>query len=104
MPFVAESAPARLIKRTQERAIRVSKIDADIPEALSGIVSKCLDRDPTARYTSIQELGEEIEVTSQTKKRTKRTTKATAKKLTMKTTTMISRRVSRHQKRKSPLP
>jgi len=45
-------------------------IDADIPEALSGIVSNCLDRDPTARYTSIQELGQEIEVTSQTKKKT----------------------------------
>ncbi len=62
MPFAAESALASLVKRTQERAIPVSNIDAHIPEALSGIVSKCLERDPAARFASIQELAEEIEV------------------------------------------
>ncbi len=62
MPFVAESALASLVKRTQERAIPVSNIDAHIPEALSGIVSKCLERDPAARFASIHELAEEIEV------------------------------------------
>ena len=45
MPFKAESALASLIKRTQERAIPVSDVDAQIPGALSGIVSKCLERD-----------------------------------------------------------
>ena len=44
-PFQAESALASLIKRTQERAIPVSDVDAQIPGALSGIVSKCLERD-----------------------------------------------------------
>jgi len=62
MPFAAESALASLIKRTQTRPIPVSNIDAHIPEALSGIVSKCLERDPAARFASIQELVEEIEV------------------------------------------
>src|SRR5271169_5191400 len=62
MPFAAERALASLVKRTQERAIPVSNIDAHIPEALSGIVSKCLERDPAARFASIQELAEEIEV------------------------------------------
>lgn len=61
-PFVAESDIASLVKRTQERAIPVSNIDADIPEALSGIVNKCLERDPAARFASIQDLVEEIEV------------------------------------------
>jgi serine/threonine protein kinase/tetratricopeptide (TPR) repeat protein len=51
-PFVAESALASLIKRTQERAIPVSDIDAQIPGALSGIVSKCLERDLNERYQS----------------------------------------------------
>src|SRR4029077_257956 len=37
MPFVAESALASLIKRTQERAIPVSDVDNQIPGALSGI-------------------------------------------------------------------
>ncbi len=51
-PFHAESALASLIKRTQERAISVSDIDAQIPGALAGIVSKCLERDLNARYQS----------------------------------------------------
>ena len=45
MPFAASSAVASLIKRTQERAIPVADVDAQIPGALSGIVSKCLERD-----------------------------------------------------------
>jgi eukaryotic-like serine/threonine-protein kinase len=52
-PFQAESALASLIKRTQERAIPVSEIDAQIPGALSGIVSKCLERDLEPRYQNV---------------------------------------------------
>ncbi len=53
MPFVAESALASLIKRTQERAIPVSDIDGQIPGALSGVVSKCLERDLNQRYQNV---------------------------------------------------
>jgi tetratricopeptide (TPR) repeat protein/predicted Ser/Thr protein kinase len=52
-PFAAESALASLIKRTQERATPVSDVDAQIPGALSGIVSKCLERDLDQRYQSV---------------------------------------------------
>jgi eukaryotic-like serine/threonine-protein kinase len=52
-PFKAESALASLIKRTQERAIPVSDVDSLIPGALSGIVSKCLERDVDQRYQNI---------------------------------------------------
>ena len=52
-PFAAESALASLIKRTQERAIPVSDVDAQIPGALSGIVSKCLERDLEQRYQDV---------------------------------------------------
>src|SRR6266567_6176136 len=52
-PFLAESALASLIKRTQERAIPVSDVDVQIPGALSGIVSKCLERDLSSRYQSV---------------------------------------------------
>ena len=51
-PFHAESALASLIKRTTERAASVSDIDAQIPGALAGIVSKCLERDLNERYQS----------------------------------------------------
>jgi eukaryotic-like serine/threonine-protein kinase len=52
-PFQAESALASLIKRTQERAVSVSDIDARIPGALTGIVSKCLERDLNERYQTV---------------------------------------------------
>jgi predicted Ser/Thr protein kinase len=55
-PFQAESALASLIKRTQERAISVSEIDAQLPGALAGIVSKCLERDVNQRYQTVADL------------------------------------------------
>jgi len=52
-PFAADSALASLIKRTQQRATPVSDVDAQIPGALSGIVSKCLERDLDQRYQNV---------------------------------------------------
>jgi serine/threonine protein kinase/tetratricopeptide (TPR) repeat protein len=59
-PFQAESALASLIKRTQERATPVSDVDAQIPGALSGIVSKCLERDLNQRYESASAILEDL--------------------------------------------
>jgi len=56
MPFKAETALASLIRRTQERAIPVSDLDRNIPGALSGVVSKCLERDPNLRYQTAEEV------------------------------------------------
>lgn len=61
MPFKAESALASLIKRTQERAVPVSDHDGTIPGALSGIVSKCLERDATLRYQSATEMLRDLD-------------------------------------------
>ncbi|HET6181818.1 MAG TPA: tetratricopeptide repeat protein [Candidatus Sulfotelmatobacter sp.] len=61
MPFRAESALASLIKRTQERAVPVSDHDQTIPGALSGIVSKCLEREPNLRYQSATEMLRELD-------------------------------------------
>jgi len=60
-PFKAESVVASLIKRTQERALPVSAHDETIPRSLSNIVSKCLERDPGARYQSAAELLRDLE-------------------------------------------
>jgi tetratricopeptide (TPR) repeat protein/predicted Ser/Thr protein kinase len=60
-PFKADSMLASLIKRTQERAIPVSDHDDSIPGALSGIVSKCLERDQNLRYQNATELLRELE-------------------------------------------
>ena len=59
-PFHAESALASLIKRTQERAIPVSDVDAQIPGALSGIVSKCLERDLALRYQKASDIQADL--------------------------------------------
>ena len=61
MPFRAESALASLIKRTQERAAPVDTHDKEIPGALSGIVSKCLERDVNLRYKNIGEILSDLE-------------------------------------------
>lgn len=60
-PYKAESAIASLIMRNQERAIPVSDHDAKIPGALSNIVSKCLERDPNARYQNAGELLRDLD-------------------------------------------
>ena len=63
-PYGAESAVASLIKRTQERAIPVSDHDRTIPQPLSNIVSKCLERDPKLRYQSAAELLHDLDAYS----------------------------------------
>ncbi len=62
MPYHGDSAIASLVKRTQEPAVPLTEVDASIPPALSAIVAKCLERDPNARFASMEELTEEIEV------------------------------------------
>ncbi len=62
IPFRAESAIASLVKRTQERAVPLSDIDPTLPPALSQIVAKCLERDPKARYTTVQQLIDDLDV------------------------------------------
>jgi tetratricopeptide (TPR) repeat protein len=56
IPFRADSALASLIKRTQERVVPVSDLDATIPAPLSAIVSRCLEREVEARYQNSAEL------------------------------------------------
>ena len=62
MPFRADSALASLIKRTQERAAPVSDEDSSIPGALTGVVSKCLERDVNLRYRTATELLADLEL------------------------------------------
>ena len=61
MPFRADSALASLIKRTQERAVPISDHDRTLPGALTGIVSKCLERDPNLRYQNATEMMRDLD-------------------------------------------
>jgi eukaryotic-like serine/threonine-protein kinase len=70
IPFHAESAIASLVKRTQEPAVPLVDVDTSIPPVLSRVVSKCLERDPNARFASLQQLIDELEVWQGKKSRT----------------------------------
>ena len=61
MPYRAESALASLIKRTRERAEPVTTHDPAIPQALSGIVAKCLETDVEQRYKNTGEILQDLE-------------------------------------------
>ena len=62
MPYRAESAIASLVKRTQERAVPLHEVDPGVPQTVSHIVAKCLERDPKNRYSSVQELLDDLDV------------------------------------------
>jgi eukaryotic-like serine/threonine-protein kinase len=61
MPFKANSAVASLIKRTQEPVAPASDLDKEIPQSLSNIVGKCLERDLDLRYKSAADLFADLE-------------------------------------------
>ena len=56
VPYKADTALASLLRRSQERAIPASEIDASVPRGLSDIVGKCLERDLTHRYANVTEI------------------------------------------------
>jgi tetratricopeptide (TPR) repeat protein len=61
MPYHADSAVASLLKRVQERVAPVSDWDGTIPQPISELVSKCLERDPAQRWQSAQEVLDRID-------------------------------------------
>jgi len=63
-PYKADTAIASLMKRTHERAVPASEVDATVPLSLSAIVSRCLERDPKDRYPSATDLLRELEAWS----------------------------------------
>jgi eukaryotic-like serine/threonine-protein kinase len=60
VPFRADSALASLVMRTQQRATPLVTVDPNVPAALSNIVARCLERDPSQRYRSTDELIEDL--------------------------------------------
>ena len=60
-PYRADSAMASLLRRNQERAVPVSELDASVPNGLSDIVSKCLERDLIHRYQHVDEILRDLD-------------------------------------------
>ena len=61
MPFHANSAVASLLRRMKERAAPPSDWDASIPQPVSELVSRCLERDRAHRWQSAQEILDRID-------------------------------------------
>src|SRR5215467_14418232 len=61
IPYKADTAMASLLLRNQERAIPVAELDGTIPRGLSDIVSKCLERDLTARYQHVEDIVADLD-------------------------------------------
>jgi serine/threonine protein kinase/tetratricopeptide (TPR) repeat protein len=61
VPYKADTALASLMKRTQERAVPASQVDNTVPKALSKIVSRCLERDPSMRYQHAMEILKQLQ-------------------------------------------
>jgi eukaryotic-like serine/threonine-protein kinase len=60
-PYHADSVVASLLKRVQERAVPPSDWDSSIPQPVSELVSKCLERDPADRWQSAQEVLDRVD-------------------------------------------
>ncbi len=59
-PFLAGGLTATTDRILHEEPPRLSNIDPDIPEALSGVVAKAIAKDPALRYTCAKELVEDL--------------------------------------------
>jgi eukaryotic-like serine/threonine-protein kinase len=60
-PFADASGPTSLITALFTRTPTPLSIVSNVPPALDGVVLKCLEREPSDRYTSVQELIAAIE-------------------------------------------
>jgi len=59
-PFLAEGFTATTDRILHEVPPPLSRIDPDVPEALSGIVAKALAKDPAVRYASAQQVVDDL--------------------------------------------
>lgn len=64
-PYPSDSSIGSLLKRTQEAVVPPSTLDSGIPPALNAIVCKCLERDLTRRYQTMDEVLLDLEATQQ---------------------------------------
>jgi serine/threonine protein kinase len=60
-PYQAHSAVASLILRTQESVQPLCQLDPEVPQDLSNIVSKCLEREVEFRYQTAAELRADLD-------------------------------------------
>ena len=66
-PYASDNAITSLLKRTQEAATPVSSIETSVSPTLNRIVCKCLERDVTKRYQSMDDLIADLDGAQQGK-------------------------------------
>jgi len=65
VPFEAEAIPELCLKVVQDAATPPRSLRAEIPEGLSAVVIKCLEKDPALRFENVADLAAALEPYSQ---------------------------------------
>ena len=60
-PFAGDSSPALISSILRDTPLPVSGSRPDLPEALGGVLSRCLDKDPRQRYQSALDVRHALE-------------------------------------------
>jgi serine/threonine-protein kinase len=61
VPFEADAVPELCLKVVQDPAVPPVEKRADVPEALSGAVLRCLEKSPASRFQNVAELAAALE-------------------------------------------
>jgi serine/threonine-protein kinase len=59
-PFDAPNLPALLVKQVSEPAPRLVSVRKEVPANIAAVVDRCLEKDPTSRFTTGHELAQAI--------------------------------------------
>jgi eukaryotic-like serine/threonine-protein kinase len=57
LPFEANSTPALLVKQLSEKPVPISERRPDTPDDLAGIIMRLLEKEPSARFATADELS-----------------------------------------------
>jgi serine/threonine-protein kinase len=57
VPFVGDTETARAVARLHQRAPAADQVVAGVPPALSGAIGRALERDPSARFPTMNEMA-----------------------------------------------
>lgn len=61
IPFSGESMTQMMAHRITQRVKDPKLLNPDVPEYLSNIILRCLERDPAKRYSSAREIGRDLD-------------------------------------------
>jgi len=65
LPYQADTALGKIMKRTKERPAPPDKVDESVPRPMSDICLKCLEIDPKKRFQKVEEILQSLDMGGQ---------------------------------------